>query len=103
MKAILLTFFSLLAFGNVSKEKICNLQGKVRIVQSHAHYRVYIKDNNPDLHVKIVPAFANKPGKWQIVTMDEDFTVQFVDNQSIADFTIRFSIFPGGGSQCSNT
>ena len=85
----------LLAFSQISKEKVCNLHGKVKIVESHANYRVFVESNNPDLNVKIVPAFPNKPGKWQIVTIDQDFSVQFVDNKAMADFTIKFAIFPG--------
>lgn len=85
----------ILAFSAITKEKICKLHGKVKIVQSHANYRVFVENNNPDLNVRIVPAFANKPGKWQIVTSDQDFTVQFVDNKSLADFTIKFALYPG--------
>lgn len=78
-----------------TKEKICNLQGKVRIVDAFPNYRIHITDNNPDLNIKFVVAFPNKPGKWQIVSAHEDFTVQFVENRAIADFTVWPSPFPG--------
>ncbi len=86
----------LLSLFSLPKEEVCELQGKVKIKESFATYKVYVTDNNPDLHVKWVVAFPNKPGKWQSVSSNEDFSIQFVDNKSLADFTIKLSsIYPG--------
>lgn len=72
----------------------CNLHGKVKIVTSHGDYKAFISNNNPDITVKNVDSSPNKAGHWQFVSFGEKFTVQFVDNRSIADFTMSFSQFP---------
>lgn len=96
MKFILLLSILCLSPSRNVPSNICEIYGTVKIVESHAQYRVYItEDNDTDLFVKFVPAFANKPGKWQITTFDQDFSIQIVDNPGMADFRIRVSAFPG--------
>ena len=88
MFSSIISLFLLLSLPK--NEEICNLHGKVKIVQSNATYRIFIQNNNYDTKVKLVPSFPTKPGLWQIVAYGEDFTVQFVDNKALADFSIKF-------------
>ena len=77
-------------------ENVCELQGRVKIKDSHATYKVCTTDVNPDLNVNFVHAFPNKPGKWLRVDAHEDFSIQFVENCANADFSIKFPVlFPG--------
>lgn len=86
----------ILAFLGTKDVDPCSLQGRVRIKESFADYKVYVQDFNADVNVQIVGAFANKPGKWRFVQNNEDFSIQFVQNKARADFTINFvQLFPG--------
>jgi len=50
----------------------------------------------PDAKIKMVTAFPDKPGEWQVVDSFEDFTVQVVTR--FPDFTIQVvDAFPGCG------
>jgi len=78
----------------ISKEDVCKLHGKVKVVESFPDYEVKIVDSFPDLKVKVVTSFPDKPGEWQFVESFPDFTVKFVD--SFPDFTIKYvESFPG--------
>lgn len=81
-------------FGTISaaaaaKTEPCSLKGKVRIVNAHADYKVYVNPNDPDVDVQLVTAFPHHPGQWQLVQAHEDFTVQIVTNRADADFEIK--------------
>ena len=69
------------------------LNGRVKIVDSFATFKVKKVKAFADLKVKFVDSFANKCGRWQIVDTFEDFSVEFVD--AFEDFSIIESEFPG--------
>ena len=61
---------------------------------AHATYRIQAVTAAPDLRVKRVAAFPDRPGEWQVVSAGEDFTAQLVD--SAPDLRIQWvEAFPG--------
>ena len=85
----LLLLFSALTMMSSGVEP-CALKGKVRFVQSHADYKVYVNNSSPDVDVELVEAFPNKSGQWKVVQAHQDFSVQVVQNKANADFEVRF-------------
>lgn len=86
MKIFIAIFIAL--FSQNEQDKPCKLQGNVKVVLSHADYKVRVVQTHPDLKVKFVQYFPDKPGEWKLVnTGPEDFTIQFV--QAGEDFTIQ--------------
>lgn len=62
------------------------LAGHVQIVQDNADFRVLVTSANPDIRIQIVDFSPDSCGKWKLVDMYPDFTVQFDDVSP--DFTI---------------
>lgn len=79
------------------------LAGTVRIVSSHADFRVRIVNSFPDLKVKVVTCCAKEPGEWEITESAlADFSVQIVN--SFPDFDIEFvRAFPGVNRPCPDS
>ena len=78
----------------MTKAGICQLHGKVKIVNAFPKYKIKIVNAFPDIKVKKVNAFPDKPGEWQVVDSFPDFTVQIVD--AFPDFTVQYvNAFPG--------
>lgn len=90
MKLLAALLVSLTLGSAGSGVKPCALKGKVRFVQNHADYKVYVNQNFPDVDVQLVQNFPNQAGKWQVVQAHEDFSVQIVQNRNDADFEVRF-------------
>lgn len=65
----------------------CALQGRVKVVEHFADYKVRRVSAHEGLRVKWVQHFPNKPGLWQRVEHFPDFTIEFVDAHE--DFTVR--------------
>jgi hypothetical protein len=64
------------------------LFGRVREVSIGEQYKVRVVNAFEDLRVRKVSLGADGPGRWEMVTIGEDFTVRFVDIGE--DFTIRW-------------
>lgn len=87
--ALLLAALSIAAVPSASTEvDVSKVFGCIRVVEGCADFNVRIVDGCPDLRVRIVDNFANCPGRWEIVTAAEDFTVCFVEHGE--DFTVEF-------------
>lgn len=87
--ALLLAALSIAAVPSASTEvDVSKVFGCIRVVDGCADFNVRIVDGCPDLRVRIVDNFANCPGRWEIVTAAEDFTVCFVEHGE--DFTVEF-------------
>lgn len=85
------------AAGAIGKDCRLNgktLQGKVRIVEHFADFKVKRVTSFPDLKVQVVENFPDSCGKWKFVKHFPDFTVQFVDH--FPNFTVKYvDHFPG--------
>ncbi len=78
----------------MTKGGVCQLHGKVKIVNAFPKYKIKIVNAFPDIKVQKVTAFPDGPGKWQFVDAFPDFTVQIVD--AFPDFTVQYvNAFPG--------
>jgi hypothetical protein len=78
----------------LTKGGVCQLHGKVKIVNAFPKYKVKIVNAFPDIKVQKVNAFPDGPGKWQFVDAFPDFTIQIVD--AFPDFTVQYvNAFPG--------
>ena len=91
-----LIFSILLVFLFTSSSPIQNckcknivLFGRVKVVESHADFRVKIVTSLPDLEVKKVDYNPHKCGQWRFVENHPDFTVKLVDFNE--DFKIRIA------------
>jgi hypothetical protein len=73
---------------------VCNLYGKVQVVDAFPDYEIQIVDAFPDLEVEEVQNFPDKPGRWQFVDAFPDFTIKYVD--VFADIKIQFVDWPDG-------
>lgn len=97
--ATLLSFITLALAGDKKISKECTykgipLYGKVKFVSSGGDIKIQATCSFPDLKVKIVRAFPDSCGEWQIVDSFPDFTVQFVE--SFPDLRVQFvDAFPG--------
>jgi hypothetical protein len=70
------------------------LQGRVMVDNAFPDLKVQIVEGYADLDVKLVDAFPDRCGEWQMVTRFPDFTVQFVN--TYPDMTIEYvRAFPG--------
>jgi hypothetical protein len=78
----------------MTKPGVCQLHGKVKVVNAFPKYKVKVVTAFPDIKVQKVNAFPDGPGKWQFVDSFPDFTIQFVD--AFPDFTVQYvNAFPG--------
>lgn len=70
------------------------LYGKVRIVEHFGDFKVREVQHFGDLKVEMVSFAPDRCGKWELVSIGEDFIVEFVSIGE--DFTIEYvTIAPG--------
>ena len=77
-------------YRKLPKEEICSVYGNIKIVLDGEDYKVKIVDDGEleDLRVKYTSeAMADRPGRWNKVEENQDFTIRFVERDE--DFTIR--------------
>lgn len=86
MKALAL--LTLLISARAGGNDFCELHGRVRVVQGRATYRVRRVSIGGDIRVRLVDSLPNDAGKWQMVSNNADFTIQWVDNME--DFRVQF-------------
>ena len=78
----------------LSAECVCNLYGKVQVVESFPDFKVQLVDSFPDLEIEQVLSFPDSPGRWQFVESFPDFTIEYVD--SFPDFKVQWRDSPTG-------
>lgn len=70
------------------------LHGRVRVVEHFGDFKIREVQHFGDLRVEVVSIAPNDCGKWEYVSIGEDFTVEFVNIGE--DFTVEFvNIAPG--------
>jgi hypothetical protein len=80
-----------LIFSKPPTEEVCALHGRVRQVQSHADYKVYVQHYQPAIRVQQVPNFPTKPGQWQFVPFGPyDFSISITRSKAEADFVVQY-------------
>ncbi len=99
MKKVLFLLF-MFAMPLVASEQVtgnCRMRGirlwgKVRIKSTNADFKVREVGGFADICVFEVDSNPKQCGEWQMVTYDEDFTIQFVSHGE--DFTIKYVDYP---------
>lgn len=90
--AILLLLYQTTAMAKPSG--LCSKGYRVRITSNNPTYKIKVVQNNPDIRVLKTTNSPMRAGEWQIVTANEDFSVQIVD--SVEDFRVQYvTAFPG--------
>lgn len=87
-----LGIFGLSSFYNNSdkqsgKDPVCEIYGKIKIVDYGEDYKVKIVDYGEDLKIKWVDYGEQEDGKWKEVDYGEDYKIKWVDYGE--DFQIK--------------
>lgn len=93
--SLLIIFFPVItpqapiSFDNCQLNNI-NLYGNVRIVDSASDITVYIASSESfnSLEVEIVDFIPSNCGEWRITDRGEDFSIQIINDEALADLVI---------------
>jgi len=66
---------------------VCNIYGRIKIVDSYEDFRVKIVDSYEDVRIKQVDSYEDSEGRWKIVDSYEDYRIKIVD--SYEDFRVK--------------
>jgi len=83
-----LTGFAPSTSAEKADKDVCDVYGKIKIVEYGEDYKVKKVDYSEDLKVKWVEYGEDREGKWKEVDYSEDFKIKWVDYGE--DFKVKF-------------